>query len=268
MTDTAPPPVSDENKGGSGGSDDTKKTSKESDTVSREELLEVIRARDAAKDKAKKIREDFEAQLAEREAQLQSLRKKEQEFNDQKRRLEEDEAAKAGDIAKLRESAKAREQELLALVESTKSTFLSQLEEAKAEADTLKNTYLLDNELLRVFSEVTVDPDAALVLYRNHFELAKDDNGRFRPVVRNSTLDVKTFIQRELEGSNRTYLLKTQRANGSGAPSEKASGVTSEPSAKSIPADFNTWSKDKRKEWMIKNPELGKLALGLATGKM
>lgn len=266
MTDTAPPPVSDENKGGSGGSDDTKKTSSES--VSREELLEVIRARDAAKDKAKKLKDDYEAQLAEREAQLQTLRKKEQEFNDQKRRLEEDEAAKAGDIAKLRESAKAREQELLALVESTKATFLTQLEEAKAEADTLKNTYLLDNELLRVFSEVTVDPDAALVLYRKHFELAKDDHGRFRPVVRDSTLDVKTFIQRELEGSNRTYLLKTQRANGSGAQSEKAIGVTSEPSAKSIPADFNTWSKDKRKEWMIKNPELGKLALGLATGKM
>lgn len=266
MTDTAPPPVSDENKGGSGGSDDTKKTSSES--VSREELLEVIRARDAAKDKAKKLKDDYEAQLAEREAQLQTLRKKEQEFNDQKRKLEEDEAAKAGDIAKLRESAKAREQELLALVESTKSTFLTQLEEAKAEADTLKNTYLLDNELLRVFGEVTVDPDAALVLYRNHFELAKDDNGRFRPVVRNSTLDVKTFIQRELEGSNRTYLLKTQRANGSGAPSEKASGVTQEPSVKSIPPDFNTWGKDKRKDWMTKHPELAKLALGLATGKM
>lgn len=254
MSDTSPtPPVSDETKGASGAPDGTESGSS---TVDRTELEDAIKRRDSALKKARKAEEELEAFKASTDSQIKSLSEQLKAFTETKKKQEDDAAVARGDIEAIRKSAEEERNALLKQLDELKSSYEAKLSSANAQVTKFRDTYLLENEVKRILSEVTVDAEAAFLLLRDKFELAEDE-GTIKPRVKDSTLPIREWTERTLEQSNRHYMLKNQRKPGSGAAPEPAKSP-GHSKAQSIPTDLASWSKADRLKWIRENPELAK----------
>lgn len=231
------------------------------DLVSRAELLDAIKKRDSLSKKLRERDDAFEAL----QGQFGTLQKQLKDIQSAKHKEEEDLAAKQGNIEKLMESWKVKqadfEQQLAA-----KDDELKAAREEKDRSEREINGYLKKTEAFRMLSEFTTDPEVTYMLTEADLDLVTED-GRKVLKVKDSVMTVKEFVERKLEGNSRGYLLKTQRKAGSGAQATPNGSTTNGSAATSIPSDFGSWDKARRKEWMAKNPELARVAFQQAIGK-
>lgn len=209
---------------------------------------EAIDRRDSALAKARKekeAREAAEAKLAEANAKLQEL-------DDLKRKAADDDAAAKGNIEAIRKSAADTEATLKGRIAELEAEVKKVKADAETEVASLKNTYLLEAEVMRTISEVTVDPQLVWLLLGSKFELTEGDDGRLRPQVKDSTLDIKTYVERTLEETNRANLLKSQRKAGTGT---EPAPTDSKGATKLLTPEQIAKLPDKGKEYFRKNPE-------------
>lgn len=264
MSDNSSPTstTSDDGRGASGAPDGTKPDTK-GDTVSRSELEDAIRARQDAKAEARRLKEEFAREREALNAKLSEFQSFKESFEQQQRKLEEDDAAKRGDIEKLRESARLQAEELQNALKAANDEHTKALAARDAEIAKYRDTYLLENELLRVFGEVTTDPEVALLLLKDRFELAENEHGRLVPRPKDSTLDLKSYSERELEGRGKAYLLKSQRRSGTGAQQQPASG-TQAPTGGQLTAEQISKLPDRGAQYFKDNPKAAKEFLNSA----
>lgn len=250
MPDTPAPGQggSDEPTDDKGGSDEQPKEDKTKDFVSKAEFDDAVKRRQKALERAKSA----EDRLSEMEARLKSFEDQAKELDTLKRKAEDDEAAKKGDIEKIRKSAADREAELAGKIGSLESELKKIRDESAAEVTRLKETYLLKAEVMRTLSEVTVDPELVWLLLGGKFELVEEDGGGIRTQVKDSTLDVKAYVEKTLEETNRANLLKSTRKAGTGteAPPGDGKGGT-----KMLTPEQIAKLPDKGKQYFRENPE-------------
>lgn len=154
---------------------------KQDEVVSRAELEEV-----------RKQRDKFKTELANAKKALKS--KSDTEFDSE------------SDVAKLRDSAKAREAELL--------------EDNRKLTERMNRRLLEDsvrNELRAICAEGL--DDVAYLYLKDHFELGEDD----KPRVKDSVLDIRAFATQTLEKAGKTGMLKNSRVPGAGARKDETS---------------------------------------------
>lgn len=215
------------------------------DKVDRSELEAAIKRRDSL---AKKARESEERAKA-LEQQISTANERLKKLEELERKLEDDEAQRQGNIEKLRKSAADRETELLAENQKVRTELQEMLAKKDAEIVTLRDKYLLQAEVMRVLGEVTTDAEVSWLLVKDHMELAEDDDGQLKPRVKDSTLDVKTFVERHFEERGKDYLLRNKRKQGTGA---QQSGETN---GKHVSLDQISKSPDRGRELFTKNPD-------------
>lgn len=249
MPDTPAPGQggSDEPTDDKGGSDEQPKEDKTKDFVSKAEFDDAVKRRQKALERAK----NAEDRLSEMEARLKSFEDQAKELDTLKRKAEDDEAAKKGDIEKIRKSAADRETELLGKISSLESELKKVRDDADAQVFSLKSTYLLKAEVMRTLSEVSTDPELVWLLLGGKFELAEDD-GEMRVQVKDSTLDIKSYVEKTLEETNRANLLKSTRKAGTGTepPPNDGKGGT-----KMLTPEQIAKLPDKGKQYFRENPE-------------
>lgn len=187
----------------------------------------------------------LQAQLSTMNDELKKVVTQRDELKKEKKTVEQQKAAADGDIEALRRSYETETSELQAKLEQLNGQL---------------RVNLLENEVKRTLSEVSTDPDVAYLLLQEQFELVEID-GRMKPRVKNNVADVKVFAERKLEEMGKTYLLKNTRKKGTDT---KGPEGTSKASA--IPADFNNWGYDQKREWMKNNPHLAAEAAVKALG--
>lgn len=223
MTETSPNPSQSDDQGGTKGAPDGETKQEKTEYIKRSEAEEAWKARDKLKDQIKTLKDEFGKERETLQSQLNEFSTKLKDYDSLKRKQDDDEAERKGDIEKLRLSAAQREKELTDALEAEKAKWTDELGKRDQEIATLKNTYLLDNEVLRLYGEFTIDPETTLLLTRDKLELAQDENGRLKPRVKDSTLDVKSWAERELEARGKSYLLKSQRKPGTGTQQQPSS---------------------------------------------
>jgi chromosome segregation ATPase len=254
--DTSPNPESpDGDEGSQGAPDGDPKAKTKDEFVPKSELDKAAKRRDQATERARKAEE----RAAELEAKVNSFDERLKELDDLKRKAEDDDAVKRGDIEKLRKSAQDREAELATRIAELQASLERTKAEARTEVDGLKNTYLLEAEVMRVLSETTTDPELVWMALGQNFELAEDENGKLRPRVKNDTRDIKTFVERKLEDSNRAILLKSQRKAGAGTEQTSAKESSSVTKFKSL-EEINAMP-DKGAKYFRENPDAAAAAL-------
>lgn len=257
MSDTSTPTSEelDSSTEGEGAPDGETKAKAKVEYVPKSELDDAARRRQRALEEKRAA----QAEAAELREQLNQLKQRETEFESLKRKAEDDEAEKRGDIERLRKSASERESELQGRISSLEAELAKVREDSASEVSSLKSTYLLEAEVMRVLSEVTTDPELVWLALGHRFELAEDEKtGRLRPRPKDSTLDLKTFVERELETANRAVLLKTKRR--SGADSQQSEKGT----MNGLTPDQITNSADRGKELFNKDVEAARKFLSQA----
>jgi hypothetical protein len=211
-TSTSSPDASDGAEGTKDAPDGTDKTEPKKTEGLSEGEKELIKRRDAANKKAREATERADGL----QSQLDAVNDRLKELDDLKRKSADDDAARQGDIEKLRKSASERERELLDDLAKIRKEKDDSLAAKDSEIGTLREKYLLEAEMLRRLDEVSHDPHTAWLILKDRFELAEDENGRLVPRVKDSTLDPKTFAERELESTGKDYLLRNRRKAGTG----------------------------------------------------
>lgn len=213
------------------------------------EIAKAARRRDDA------IREKKAA--VEREqavtAQLVEAKKQLEEFEKLKRQLEDDEAVKKGDIQKLRQSAQEQADALKAQLSAQRAEADKELAAAKAEAEELRNTYLLKNEVMTVLHKICPDgrAPAAWLHVKELVELGPD----MRPQAKESTLELEAYIRKHFEENKLDFFLDNPRAKGTGAPAQQ--GGNSAPAKTITPADIDAMP-DRGKKYFAENPEFAR----------
>lgn len=151
-------------------------------------------------------------------------------------------------------------------VEEIKKSFAADLEKVTGERDTLRAQ--LKNGKKRdafydVAPEIFVEKSLGQV-----FELIKDkldvvgEGDEVRVEVKGSHKSLKDWLKGYADEND--HFAKNLASGGSGA--KGGGGKETVQKATSIPNDFASWPKDKKKEWMRANPELAATAASRALG--
>jgi hypothetical protein len=254
--------VSDETSTSKGVADANKKTETETEKeerLSREESQRIIKSRENAKADARKASEKASAL----EAQLQEALGKLRSFDEERQNADREDATRKGDTERLRKSF---DEERASWAEKEKRV----LAEAKAEREEAERIRkdaemsILRGQAFAELSEVTIDPDVAFRLIQDRLELI-DEGGRKVVRFTDSSQDFKKTVESDFEKAGKSYLLKSQRKQGSGAE-QTTSGTSSMAKATVIPADLQSRPKAEQVKWMQANPELAKQAMKMALG--
>lgn len=232
------------------------KATKDTDFVPKSEAEKAYKRRDDAVN----ARKAAEKRAEELEFQVKSFDTKLAELSALQRKAEDDEAHKRGDLDALRKSASDAQAELNTRIAELTATAEKAKADARAEIDGFKNTYLLKEGVMRVLSETTTDPELAWLALGHHFELGEEEDGSFKPRVKNDTRDIKTFVERKFEESNREVLLKSRRKSGTGSETlPEKNGSKTQYTVEQLDA----MSGEDRRKYYRENPDAAKAALGI-----
>jgi hypothetical protein len=235
---------------------ETKAKAKDTEFVPRSELEKAAKRRD----KALEEKRELEKRVSELSGQVSTFGDKLKELDDLKRKAEDDDAVKRGDIEKLRKSASDTEASLNTKIAELTAELERTRSDSKSSLESFKSTYILKAEVMRILSETTTDPELAYLALSNHFELAEDEDGNFTVQVKDSTSDPRTFVERTLEKSNRAVLLKNQRKSGAGTEQTSAKEKTGGTKFKTL-EEINAMP-DRGAQYFRENPDAAKAVLG------
>lgn len=229
-------------------------TKQKQDLVSRQELEKAAKKRDEFKKKA---------ELAESKAQalensLAELSSKVSQFEELQRTLDEQNAAKQGNVEQLTKNLAELRTSHAKQLEDIKAAMQKRIDDEAAAKKALENKLhksFVEKGLLEALAAHSTNPAAMKVQLQAmyEFEPVEDADGNFTGVQAKGSFETIQELHDSLCDKLNLPFKKSQRQGGTGTTPTKPASSTSKGG---IPGNFDTLSKEEKRRWMAENPEL------------
>lgn len=261
MTVSNPPTPSDsdEPKEDPGAPDGDTKTTKttESETVSRSELNEAAKARDKAKERAKKAEAELQRIQAESNDRIAALEARLAEHDEERQRIEEESNLKKGDIEKLQKTWDAQREKLQKQLDDEKQARAKDVDEWRTKHDTVARKFydnFVQRTLLEDLGRISRNPKSALLHLKADYEfeaVEDEETGEFLGVRAKGTDKSLEELHAEICAKYDLPFEMNERKPGAGTqPPGDPKGT--EGVAKR-PANWDRMSKEERQKWFAQN---------------
>ena len=170
-------------------------------------------------------------------------------------------------LSALEEDAKKRKQEKFEKTddaEEIRKTARAEIEAERTKAQNLQtqlHAVVIEKEIISLAAALEVtDPEDFYIRFKDDFEVGEDSDGRAVAQVKKSALTPKEHISKILQA--KPHWKRNTRKGGAGSDPSEGSKEGGKNGGVGIPADFNTWPRDKQIEFFRKNPNLPPPKLG------